>query len=516
MGRRGMGELLQGFAAGQHMANAYAEASKKADIAKIAQEKESAAFTVQQGQELEALANAKDENGNPYYKLDANQDGTYSVTPNFKDETGESPQEHKPANIAAKGVSFLGQNFDGPLTDQQRNSARAAAMAGVYEKHGDVEGAARVRSLAKQNYAADLNIRQAESQERQTKRAEDSQMKIDAINQDVAGYTSQFSKNPDGTDRELNYDDQLHLSQYKVTKLMNGGFVDDASKLASQNMQFTANKIQVETASRDQALGIATAAAGKGDFNGIKDFYNKYIPDGAQTTNIVAGKDGKITVSRVGIDGEALPPHVFKDVHEMTAAAQSISKPEALYNYSNNEFHRTLQQSQLNISKQQVGISASQLKLQQGARDREVNKEKETQAAGVALHKEVNPKATPATLEAVRTGVVPAVQGKGSYKVEASDVTSLLGSPAVDNTGGPIMDPLSGKQMVNRDLAKEAELFKFMKDNGITDTNAGLAQFLGAQQQSSAHPKVSTQEDYQKLPSGSTYIAPDGSVRTKK
>lgn len=471
--------FTRGFHGGASMVQSYNEASKKDELAKVGRETESKVFTAQQGEELEAIANAKDANGNPYYQVGANEDGTYSVTPNFKDETGDSPQEYKPASIAAKGVSFLGKNFDEPLTDQQRNSARAAAMAGVYEKHGDVEGAARVRSLAKQDYAADLNIRQAESQERQTKRAEDLQAKADTVNHDVAGYTEKFSKNPDGTDRELSYDDHLHLGQYKAARLMSAGLVDEASKLAGQNMQFTANKIQVETAKRDQALGLATAAASNGDLNGIKDFYNKYIPDGAQTTNIVAGKDGKVTVSRVGVDGEALAPHVFKDVHEMIASAQSISKPEALYNYANNEFHRTLQQQQLKLSQQQVGIQGAQLKLSQDARAREVKKEEDFKNAGVGLFREAHPAATNNQLEAVRTGVMPAIQGKGAYKVESNDVTTLLGAPAVDSKGVPITDPLSGRQLVNRDPAKEAEFFKFMKDNGITDTNAGLAQFLG-------------------------------------
>lgn len=489
MGRRGMGELLQGFAAGQHMANAYAEASKKADIAKIAQEKESAAFTVQQGQELEALANAKDENGNPYYKLDANQDGTYSVTPNFKDQTGDAPKDYTPAKIAAKGVTYLGQNFDGPLTDTQKTAAKTAALAGVYEKHGDLEGSARVKSMAKQDRAADLSINAAESQERQTKRAEELQGKADAINQDVANYTSQFTKNPDGTDRQLNYDDHLHLGQYKVSKLMGAGLVDEASKLASQNMQYTANKIQVETAERDKALGVAAAAAAAGDLTGFKNFYNKYIPDGAQTTDISPNKDGKIVVSRVGADGEPMAPHTFKDVNELIAAAQSINKPEALYNYSNNEFHRSMQQKQLALQTQQVGISGAQLKMQQDERARQINKEKDAQAAGVALHGEMNPNASPRVLEAVRTGVIPAVQGKGAYKVESGDVTTLLGTPAVDAKGNPMLDPINGRQMVNRDNKREAEFFRFMEKNGITDTNTGLAKFLAQEPAGPAKPK---------------------------
>lgn len=513
--------FTRGFHGGASMVHAYNEASKKDELSKLSKEQETKSFTVQQGQELEAISNAKDQNGNPYYKLDANSDGTYTVTPNFKDETGDAPKDYTPAQIAAKGVTYLGKNYDAPLDENQKSAAKTAAMAGIYENYGDIEGAARVRSLAKQDRAADLSIKAAESQDRQTKRAEEMQGKADAVNQDVAAYTEKFAKNPDGSDRQLTYDDHLHLGQYKAAKLMGAGLVDEASKLASQNMQFTANKIQVETAERDKALGMAAAAAATGDLSGFKTFYNKYIPDGAQTTDISAGKDGKIVVSRVGVDGEPMAPHTFKDVNELIAAAQSINKPEALYNYSNNEFHRNMQEKQVKLQERQVNISGEQLKLHKDAREREIKKEKDVQAAGVGLYGEMNPNASPKVLEAVRTGVIPAVQGKGAYKVESNDVTTLLGTPAVDAKGNPMPDPLTGRQLVNRSPEREAAFFKFMKDNGITDTNAGLAQFLGGQQQAGASPgttpvKVNSQDDYQKLPSGATYIAPDGSVRTKK
>lgn len=104
----------------------------------------------------------------------------------------------------------------------------------------------------------------------------------------------------------------------------------------------------------------------------------------------------------------------------------------------------------------------------------------ERAAAGVALYQERNPNATSAEIEAVRRGILPAVppERKGGYKVEAGDVTSLLGTPATDANGNALVDPMTGRQVVNRDPAREREFFQFMRESGITDTNEALAKFL--------------------------------------
>lgn len=450
------------------------------------------------GKELE-LAKAAQEKPE---EITVDQPGAYGPMPEGQDFPSQT------------GTKFMGQVSATPMNEQQISEARQMAMAGIHEKYGDSDAANRIRSGVTNNKLANMQIKAAESQERQTKRAEDLQGKADAVNQEVADYTSQFGKNPDGTERQLTYDDHLHLGQYKAARLMSAGLVEDASKLASQNMQFTANKIQVETAERDKALGLAAAAAATGDLSGFKTFYNKYIPDGAQTTDIVAQKDGKIVVSRVGVDGEPMAPHTFKDVNELIAGAQSINKPEALYNYANNEFHRSMQQKQLALQKQQVGISGAQLKLQQDAKEREVKKEKDIQAAGVGLYSQNNPGATNATIEAVRTGIIPAAQGKGAYKVEANDVTTLLGRPAVNVQGNPILNPLTGGQAVNRNPDREAEFFQFMQDNGITDSNAGLAKFLAMKKDDPV--KATTEDEAKKLRPGQTFIAPNGGVYKMK
>lgn len=87
------------------------------------------AYTQGQGQELEAIANAKDAQGKPYYAVGNDPTGKYTVTPNFQNETGAQPQAYAPATIAANGVNYLDKRYDQPLTDEQAMGARRTRIA---------------------------------------------------------------------------------------------------------------------------------------------------------------------------------------------------------------------------------------------------------------------------------------------------------------------------------------------------------------------------------------------------
>ena len=66
-----------------------------------------------------------------------------------------------------------------------------------------------------------------------------------------------------------------------------------------------------------------------------------------------------------------------------------------------------------------------------------------------------------------------------AYKIEGSEVATVLGDPAVDKNGKPVVDFNSGRQVVNRNLAREYAFYKWMAQKGITDTNEGLAKHMG-------------------------------------
>lgn len=117
--------------------------------------------------------------------------------------------------------------------------------------------------------------------------------------------------------------------------------------------------------------------------------------------------------------------------------------------------------------------------LQQGASAKRDAEAAANAQAAVNLFVERNPGASQAEIEAVRRGVLPAVPKKPEgYKVEAGDVTTLLGTPATDANGNALVDPMTGRQVVNRNPTREREFFEFMRKNQITDTNEALQKFL--------------------------------------
>lgn len=74
-------------------------------------------------------------------------------------------------------------------------------------------------------------------------------------------------------------------------------------------------------------------------------------------------------------------------------------------------------------------------------------------------------------------------KGDAAPKVEGSEVALALGTPVIDEyskTGAPMTDAW-GKPIVTRNLAEERRFYQWMKNNGITDTNAGLLRWLGGE-----------------------------------
>jgi len=131
-----------------------------------------------------------------------------------------------------------------------------------------------------------------------------------------------------------------------------------------------------------------------------------------------------------------------------------------------------------NFQQQQANNSAAHLGLAQKTYDRTVKMDDDKKTAGAALYGELNKDATPAQINAVKAGVIPAVPDPKAYKVNVGEVSGALGTPAVDATGKPVSDPLTGRQVINRNPDKEAAFFKWMQDNKITDSDRGLAIYL--------------------------------------
>lgn len=300
------------------------------DMREIAEAKESdnSQFTEDQGKQLEDAAN-----GGAEVTFDEGK-RAYVITP----QDGSAPQT---VEMAKNGVTFLGKDYDAQLSESQRDMARMQAMAGVYAKYGDPMKAMEMKAKAQQGDLTDLQIKSATRQNAREDKADADAAAIEEIDRDVADWSMKRLVNPDGTQREMTTEDQMAAGQYRVSKLVAAGRLKDANAMFKDNLALTLNKIQVETAERNQATGEVVAGIAAGNYQPAISFYDKFIPDGAKVVSMADTKDGKIRIERETLDGRRLPPDI-KSREELAAGIQALTDPKALANFSMNEFTRAL------------------------------------------------------------------------------------------------------------------------------------------------------------------------------
>lgn len=103
-------------------------------------------YTSQDAEQLRALANAKDAQGNAYYNLEANPDGSYGLKTNFAYQ-GQDGQMVQPGGVAtsfaprASAVEFMGTRYaPEDLNPDRIDGLRARAMADVIAESDPVRG----------------------------------------------------------------------------------------------------------------------------------------------------------------------------------------------------------------------------------------------------------------------------------------------------------------------------------------------------------------------------------------
>ena len=303
-----------------------------------AKPEQSTGFTADDGKQLEAIASAKDADGKPLYTLTANEDGSYDVA-----STADPTMR---GTIAQKGVTdFLGKRTEGTMTDDQVNSARQMAMAGVISRRDPMAGmqmqnAARLAERDTQRFGWEKA-----TNERAAMKAAQADADEDAVRAaDTA--TSEWLQNrlrgEDGTSRAGTVDDHLAASSYRAMKLAEAGRLNEASQVYKDYAAQSMVKLQMEAAEREQALGKASAALASGDLDTVKDFYNRFIPDGAHVTSVTRDGRGQIVINRETSDGRTLAPTVMKNTGQLASALTAFKDPMAIYQYAQNEFRNNL------------------------------------------------------------------------------------------------------------------------------------------------------------------------------
>lgn len=202
--------FARNFAAGQQIAqtglDAFDAARRKRDLGRVADAKpeELQGYTAEDGDQLAAMANAKDAQGNPYYTLEAREGGGYNARSNFQlqgaDGAMVTPEVANTGIAPRKVTDFMGQRYEGALGARGLDNARAYAYADVISRDDPVRGLQMRRELANQDRddqrfehekalqpmqrrATELGVKKGERDERAGERSDQLQIIDDQIAQ---------------------------------------------------------------------------------------------------------------------------------------------------------------------------------------------------------------------------------------------------------------------------------------------------------------------------------------------
>lgn len=356
----------------------------------------------------------------------------------YEGMTGGMDQQDIPRK---ETTSFLGKEYDGPLDDTQKDKARLMAMSGVYSKFGNPEQGIKLRQQATQS----------EILERQNKRGqeEDNTMNLrKEADQKTADYLRGLQQTDEsGTAKPLTDSDFMNASKFRVFALTDAGLFDDAGKVAEQGLTYANRLIEAQTKERTQAFGQAASAALQGNFEGMKNAYNKYIPDGAAIDSITPNADGTVTIARRStVDGADLGKQTIP-LQQLIASAETLVDPKAASAYLQRTFQNDIEKKRLQLSQNAdsragaaEGRAQEAFDTTKADRSNTKAQEEAKREASVAIFKEQNPGATNAQLEAVRQGIVPPT-------TDTSKITSDF-KPNSYGEGGTATQKLPNGEMV--------------------------------------------------------------------
>lgn len=434
------------------------------------------------------------------------QDEEDAMKAEFKTIAGAAPEQFNVqpltsndddgnVNAPASGMRFMGKTYQEAPTDAEMGAARNMAMAGVIKKYDPVRG----MEMEQRMQGADREA-QRFGQDKKDWAQKD---KDRAIEDEFKSGREALQQNSPLAQSESAYQSAMAKHQEDVKTFEGAGATPGGapgmvargpapvaptrqSPTTGQMLQFYASLVghdakygkistaeimnlgaKLDAQKKEGYVGALKKLAAGASLQDVAKAFNstgeqKFDPKNVLSDKMVIGPDG--VPSRVV---------TFRQDDGGIGTINAVQELDAV-DQANKVFDRFFDSQTNNRAIAAARRVATHDKLN-------VNSKREAMLAGMALYKETNPNATPAQLEAVRTGVLaatPKAAAAGGYKTEAGDITSLLGVPALNRDGTPLIEPLTGKQAVNRDVAREKALLKFMDEKGIKDTNEGLQRFL--------------------------------------
>jgi hypothetical protein len=281
-------------------------------------------------------------------------------------------------------TEYLGQRYEGGLAPERMETIRTRAMANAVadprlrqqmlmsvtaeERAQAAEGRAQAGELRTQagfetqQTAANLTI---EEQRRLKKQRDEDEARQKQLSKDWADRLS--VKDADGNVtgmRPPTNEDMMWAAQSNAKNLAAAGKTTEALASFKDYMTTAKGQIELQGAERTEAIRAAVAKVNNGNLDAAKDFYDKFVPDGAKVKEFKQNADGSITVKRVDLNGSPLPDtKTTKD--DILKGLVAFNDPAKLIDYAQQSFMNNIQTEQLGLQRRNTATSEAQLRVSQ-------------------------------------------------------------------------------------------------------------------------------------------------------
>lgn len=263
-------------------------------------------------------------------------------------------------------TEFLGQRYEGGLTPERMESLRTRAMANAMadpmrrqqalqgltaeERAQAAEGRAAAGELRTQEgfkTQQELTNLTIEEQRRLKKERDDAEARQKKLSQDWSDRLA--TKDADGNVigmRPPNDEDLMWSAQRNAQELAAAGKTQEALGAYKDFVIASEAQIKKQGVDRGEAIKRTAKLVNDGNYDALKDFYDKYVPDGAKVQEYKVNKDGTIIVKRVDLNGQPLPD-VKTTKLELIQGLVSFENPEKLAAYAQQSFTNAMTSRQV-------------------------------------------------------------------------------------------------------------------------------------------------------------------------
>jgi hypothetical protein len=333
--------LTGGFQSGLQLGQAVRKRRMEDDLAQAyAKPETSQGYTAAQGQELEAIAAAKDNEGRPFYNVQVDSSGNYSVIPNFTEaqtpragmdtdsQYGVASLELQPTGLGRAGVvqqpipfnqqqvqDYGGRRVAGQFDPTELRGLQMQEAARVLGSYGDVRGAAALEAQAdelRRNLARDKRVDELFPLQ---KEALEQGIKKSGFELTAAERADADAKRTDDFNAWRSQNPQADFATMTAKAQELGMGVDQQFKIASNltgigEQEFKASQQRIRKLVENQGLdGLLKAHKESKDLDPGSHF------------EVIRGQGGKVSLNRVNTaTGEVIQPNVFSGSEAETTA----------------------------------------------------------------------------------------------------------------------------------------------------------------------------------------------------